>query len=185
MVYLGNSLTAGFGLDISEAYPTVLQRKVDKLGWPVRMVNAGVSGDTSAGGLRRLSWIMQSHIDVLVIALGGNDGLRGLPPEDTRANLLRMIQTAKTKFPDLQVVVAGMEMPPNLGEHYTSAFRAIFPGVAEETQSHLIPFLLEDVGGLSELNQADGIHPTAEGQQILAENVWEVLAPVLEKLLSR
>lgn len=147
------------------------------------MVNAGLSGETSAGGLRRLPWLMRTRMDVLVIALGGNDGLRGLPPEDTRANLLKMIKAARNEYPDLQVILAGMEMPPNLGEAYTDAFRAIFPEVARQTESHLIPFLLDGVGGNTALNQPDGIHPTAEGQQVLAENVWNVLSSILGELL--
>lgn len=147
------------------------------------MVNAGVSGETTAGGLRRLPWLMRTRMDVLVIALGGNDGLRGLPSEDTRANLLKMIAVAKKKYPDVQVILAGMEMPPNLGQTYTEAFRAIYPDVAQQTQSHLIPFLLEGVGGIAALNQPDGIHPTVEGQRLLAENVWSVLRGILDQRL--
>lgn len=184
VVFLGNSLTAGFGLDINQAFPAVLQRKVNDLGWPVTMVNAGVSGETTAGGLRRLPWLMRTRMDVLVIALGGNDGLRGLPPEDTRVNLLKMIELAKNEYPTLQVILAGMEMPPNLGEVYTNAFSSIFPEVAQQTDSHLIPFLLDGVGGNAALNQSDGIHPTAEGQRILADNVWIVLSSILGEILA-
>ena len=185
VVFLGNSLTAGYGLNISEAFPAILQRRADESGWPVTMVNAGLSGETTAGGLRRLPWLMRSDMDILVIALGGNDGLRGLPVEDTQANLLRIIRMAKREHPDMQVVLAGMELPPNLGEVYTQAFRRIFPAIAEQTDSHLIPFLLDGVGGVTALNQPDGIHPTAEGQQKLADNVWAVLHGLLKPMVTR
>ena len=183
VVFLGNSLTAGYGLSSHEAFPAILQRRVDELGWPVTTVNAGLSGETTAGGLRRLPWLMRSNIDILMIALGGNDGLRGLPPEDTQANLLRMIELAKSNNPDMVVILAGMEMPPNLGPDYTEAFQAVFPTVAQETGCHLIPFLLDGVGGVAELNQPDGIHPNAKGQQRLADNIWAVLGGILEEAL--
>ncbi|MDE2834385.1 MAG: arylesterase [Bacteroidota bacterium] len=185
VVFLGNSLTAGHGLRISQAFPAVLQRRVDELGWPVTMVNAEVSGETTAGGLRRLQWLSRTDIDILVVALGGNDGLRGLPVEDTQANLLSIIRMAKREQPGMQVILAGMQVPPNLGAIYTQAFREIFPEVARQTESYLIPFLLEGVGGVAALNQPDGIHPTAEGQERLADNVWAVMRGLLELLVAR
>lgn len=149
------------------------------------MVNAGVSGETTAGGLRRLQWLSRTDIDILVVALGGNDGLRGLPVEDTQANLLSIIRMAKREQPGMQVILAGMQVPPNLGAIYTQAFREIFPEVARQTGSYLIPFLLEGVGGVAALNQPDGIHPTAEGQERLADNVWAVMRGLLELLVAR
>jgi len=149
------------------------------------MVNAGVSGETTAGGLRRLQWLSRTDIDILVVALGGNDGLRGLPVEDTQANLLSIIRMAKREQPGMQVILAGMQVPPNLGAIYTQAFREIFPEVARQTESYLIPFLLEGVGGVAALNQPDGIHPTAEGQERLADNVWAVMRGLLELLVAR
>lgn len=180
IVILGNSLAAGFGVDPSEAFPAVLQRKVDEAGLPSTIVNAGVSGDTTAGGLRRLDWLLRRPIDVLVVELGGNDGLRGLPLEATRSNLVSIITRTREKNPAVQVVVAGMQMPPNLGEDYTRQFQSIFPTVAREQDALLIPFLLEGVGGVAELNLPDQIHPTAQGHQMIASNVWSVLEPVLK-----
>ncbi len=180
VVILGNSLAAGFGVDPSEAFPAVLQRKVDEAGLPSTIVNAGVSGDTTAGGLRRLDWLLRRPIDVLVVELGGNDGLRGLPVEATRSNLVSIIARTREKNPAVQVVVAGMQMPPNLGEEYTGRFKAIFPEVAKEQDALLVPFLLEGVGGVAELNLPDQIHPTARGHEMIASNVWSVLEPVLQ-----
>jgi acyl-CoA thioesterase I len=180
VLVLGDSLAAGYGLDPSEAFPALLQDKLDALGWPDKVVNAGVSGDTTAGGLRRLDWLLRQKVDVLLLELGGNDGLRGIQPEATRANLQAIIDRARQKYPRVQVIVTGMRMPPNLGAEYVDKFAKIFPGLARENKTQLVPFLLEGVGGRSELNQADRIHPTAAGQKILAENVWRVLKPLLE-----
>ncbi|ACY47441.1 arylesterase [Rhodothermus marinus] len=185
VLVLGNSLAAGYGLSPDEAFPAVLQRKVDSLGWPVRIINAGLSGETSAGGLRRIEWLLRERIDVLILELGANDGLRGIDPEVTRRNLQGIIDKVRARYPDADIILAGMQLPPNLGPDYTAAFRAIYPELARANDAHLIPFLLEGVGGVPELNQADGIHPTAEGQRIVAENVWRVLRPVLERQLSR
>jgi acyl-CoA thioesterase-1 len=145
------------------------------------VVNAGLSGDTSAGGLRRIDWLLKRRADVLVLELGGNDGLRGIPVAATKTNLQAIIDRTKQKFPQAQVVIAGMQMPPNMGEEYNSAFRRMFPDLATANRAALIPFLLEGVGGKPELNLPDQIHPTAEGHRIVAENVWKVLKPVLEK----
>jgi acyl-CoA thioesterase-1 len=179
VVVLGDSITAGYGLDPDEAYPALLQRKIDAAGLPYRVANAGVSGDTTAGGLRRVAWALAQGADVLVVALGGNDGLRGIPPEQTEQNLSGIIDKAREKNPALRVVVAGMQMPSNLGEDYTRAFQQLFPKVAQAKKATLVPFLLEGVGGDEKLNQADRIHPTAEGQAKVADNVWKVLQGVL------
>lgn len=182
ILFLGNSLTAGYGLDPEQAFPALIQQKIDSLGWAFEAVNAGLSGETSSGGLRRLNWLMRRKIAVLVLALGGNDGLRGIPPELTRQNLQQIIERTREKNPGVRIVLAGMEAPPNMGEDYTRQFRDLYRELAKTNQAALIPFLLKDVGGIPELNLPDGIHPTAEGQRIVAENVWEVLGPVLGEM---
>lgn len=185
IVFFGDSITAGYGLDPAEAYPAVIQRRIDALDWPFKVVNAGVSGETSAGGLRRIDWVLQNPVDVLVLELGANDGLRGLPVTGMKHNLEEIIKYTRKKNPNVSVVLAGMRMPPNLGQQYASDFGAAFPEVAEETGVELIPFLLDDVAGHPLLNQFDGIHPTARGHRIVADNVWEVLKPILESRLHR
>jgi acyl-CoA thioesterase-1 len=180
IVVLGDSITAGYGLERHEAYPALLQKKVDEAGLGFEVANAGVSGDTTAGGLRRIEWALgQQGADVLVIALGGNDGLRGISPEQTEKNLTGIIEKARAKNPELKILIAGMQMPDNMGPKYVEAFKAIFPKVADEQKIELLPFLLEGVGGDAKLNQADQIHPTAEGQQKIAELVWEKLKGML------
>ncbi|MDH4351835.1 MAG: arylesterase [Gemmatimonadota bacterium] len=181
VVFLGTSLTAGYGLDEDQAYPALIQQRIDSLGLPFRVVNAGVSGETSAGGLRRIDWLLRQPVAVLVLELGANDGLRGQEVEAMRANLQAIIERTREAHPNVAIVVAGMESPPNMGRAYTSAFRAVFPGIARANEATLIPFLLEDVAAVPELNQTDGIHPTAEGQRIVAETVWRYLGPVLER----
>ena len=185
VLFLGNSLTAGYGLPADKAYPALLQLRVDSLKWPVIMINAGVSGDTSSGGLRRLEWHLETPPDILIIALGGNDGLRGLTPSLTRTNLIQIIHQARKANPDISILIAGMQIPPNMGPMFQEEFMNVFPSVAEEMNTGLIPFLLEGVGGIAELNQSDGIHPNAEGQRILADNVWQTLAPVLQAYVTR
>lgn len=182
IVVLGDSLAAGLGVEPSQAYPALLQDKITAAGWPYDVVNAGVSGDTSADGLARINWLLRRKTDVLILELGGNDGLRGLPVATTETNLQAIIDRTKRKYPNAQIVIAGMQMPPNMGEEYTTAFRRIYPELAAKNHAALVPFLLEGVGGKPELNQADHIHPTAEGQKIVADNVWKVLKPVLEKM---
>jgi acyl-CoA thioesterase-1 len=182
VVVLGDSLAAGFGVEPKEAYPALLQQKVDAAGLPFTVVNAGVSGDTTAGGLRRLDWVLRQPAEVLVLELGGNDGLRGLAPEATRSNLVAIIGKARAKNPETKVVLAGMVMPDNMGEAYNRKFQAIFPEVAQEQKVALIPFLLAGVGGLTELNQPDQIHPTAKGHALVASNVWVTLEPVLREV---
>jgi acyl-CoA thioesterase-1 len=180
VVVLGDSLAAGWGLDPSESFPALLQTKINSAGLKFTVVNAGVSGDTSAGGLRRIDWLLRRRVDVLVLELGGNDGLRGIPVGVTRTNLQAIIDRTKQKHPQAKIVVAGMQMPPNMGVDYTAAFAKLFPELAKANNAALVPFLLEGVGGKPELNLPDMIHPTAEGQKIVAENVWKVLKPVLE-----
>lgn len=179
MLIIGDSLTAGFGLDPDEAYPALLQKKIDAAGLPWRVINAGLSGDTTAGGLRRIDWLLRQRVDMLVLELGGNDGLRGIPPAVSRANLQAMIDRARAKHPTVRIVIAGMQLPVNMGEEHRREFAAIFPALAEANKATLIPFLLEGVGGVPELNLPDGIHPTAEGHRLVAETVWKHLAPLL------
>jgi acyl-CoA thioesterase-1 len=181
VVVLGDSLAAGYGLDPSESFPALLQKKIETAGLKFTVVNAGVSGDTTSGGLRRIDWLLKRRVDVLVLELGGNDGLRGIPVGVTKTNLQAIIDRTKQKFPRAQIVIAGMQMPPNMGADYTAEFAKLFPDLAKANNAALVPFLLEGVGGKPELNLPDMIHPTAEGQKIVASNVWTVLKPVLEK----
>jgi acyl-CoA thioesterase-1 len=184
IVYLGDSLTAGYGLPQGEeqAYPALIARRADSLGIAVETVNAGVSGDTSAGGLRRFDWIAnRQDLDVLVLALGANDGLRGLPVDALRQNLDAIIEQARGANPDVRVVLAGMMVPTNMGGAYGERFAKVYRDIAAEKDVALIPFLLDGVGGVRALNQPDGVHPTAEGQRVMAETVWETLGPVLDE----
>ena len=179
---LGDSLTEGSGLDRSQAFPARLQEKIDALDWDFTVINAGLGGDTTAAALRRLDWFLQRRIDVLILALGGNDGLRGVPLAETRRNLGAIISKTAARYPEVQVVVAGIQIPPNFGTRYVREFRELFPEVAEKHGALLIPFLLEGVGGRPDLNFPDGIHPNGRGQMIVADNVWTVVEPVLRKL---
>lgn len=179
VLFFGTSLTAGLGLDPDEAYPALIQRKIDSAGLGYRVVNGGVSGETSAAGLRRIDWLLQEPVRVLVLELGANDALRGQDVAAARANLQAIIDRTRARYPEVRVVVAGMEAPPNLGGRYTREFRDLFVTLARDNGAALIPFLLEGVGGVPELNQPDGIHPTSEGARVVADNVWRVLAPVL------
>jgi acyl-CoA thioesterase I len=179
ILFLGTSLTAGLGLEASQAFPALIQRKLDAghLRW--RAVNAGVSGETSAGALRRLDWALEDAPAILVVETGANDGLRGLDVDTTRANLESLVRRARAALPGIRIVLAGMEAPPNLGARYTARFRAIFREVATREHLALIPFLLTGVGGVDSLNQGDGIHPNVAGERIVADNVWRVLEPLL------
>ena len=179
ILFFGDSLTAGLGVSSDEAYPALIQKKIQSLGWNMEVINAGLSGETTAGGVRRIDWVLNRKIDVLVLALGGNDGLRGIPPEATRQNLQEIIDRTRRRCPQVRIVVAGMQMPPNLGPAYTASFQEVFPALAKKNGATLIPFLLEGVGGRRELNQADGIHPNPEGHRIIARNVWKILEPLL------
>lgn len=182
VLFFGNSLTAGYGLpSMDQAFPALIGRRIDSLHLPYRIVNAGVSGETSAGGKSRIGWVLRQPVAIFVLELGANDGLRGIPPTGTRANLQAILDSVKTHYPDAKLVIAGMQMPPSMGADYTGAFRNIFPDLAKTNHAALIPFLLQDVGGVPRLNQPDGIHPTPQGHTILADNVWRVLAPLLSK----
>jgi acyl-CoA thioesterase-1 len=178
IVALGDSLTAGYGLPPTQAYPSILQQRVDDLGLNYEVVNAGVSGDTSAGGLGRLDWALHGDVRVLLLALGANDGLRGLSPEQLRQNLARIIEQAQGR--SITVVLAGMEAPPNYGRPYFLAFHQVYPLLAEQYRVALVPFLLEGVAGIDRLNQGDLLHPNAEGTRIVADNIWKVLQPIVE-----
>jgi acyl-CoA thioesterase-1 len=179
IVVLGDSLTAGLGLVEAQSYPALLQQKIDASGSQYRVINAGVSGDTSAGGLRRLDWALQDNVRVLVVALGANDGLRGLPVAEMQRNLAQIIETAQARH--IAVILAGMEAPPNYGAEYAASFRKAFRDVAQKYDVPLIPFLLDRVAGEPALNQADGIHPNPQGAAIVADTVWTVLKPLLDR----
>jgi len=184
VVFFGDSLTAGYGLADADtqAYPALVEARAREAGLPVRVVNAGVSGETSAGGLRRVRWVLGGvRPDVFVLALGANDGLRGLGPIDMEENLSGILACVREAAPEARLVVVGMEAPPNMGGGYTDRFRAVFPAVAARFEATRVPFLLEGVGGVPALNQSDGVHPTAEGQRAMAETVWAVLGPVLRE----
>ena len=185
VVFLGTSLTAGLGLDPEQAYPALIQRKIDSAGLNYRVVNAGVSGETSAGARRRVDWLFREPVAVLVVETGANDGLRGLPADSLRANIQSVLDRARTLEPAPRLVLIGMRVPPNYGLAYSQQFQRIYPELARSNGAELVPFLLEGVGGVAALNQPDGVHPTAEGQRVMAETVWGVLEPVLKKVSGR
>lgn len=182
-MFLGDSLTAGYGLQKQEAVPALLQARLDAAGADYEVVNAGVSGDTSAGGLRRLDWALDGDVRVLVIELGANDGLRGLPVADLRRNLETIIERAKAR--GIMVLLTGMEAPPNFGPAYTSEFREVYPSLAKTEQVAFMPFYLEGVAGVASLNIADGLHPNPEGARIVEANIWKVLRPMLPSVRTR
>ena len=183
VVFLGTRLTAGRGLaGPTNPVPDQLQALADSAGLPFRMINAGVSGDTSAGGLRRITWLLRAPVQVLVLELGANDGLRGLSPDSMKANLQAVIDSTRTHYPEARLVLSGMQAPPNLGQAYASAFSAVFSELARANGGTLIPFLLEGVAGVPDLNQADGVQPTSEGHRMVAETIWAHLRPILENL---
>ena len=179
IVFYGNSLTAGYGLSPSQAFHAIIQKKIDSLGLAYQVVNAGVSGETSSGGRTRIDWILKQPVDIFVLELGANDGLRGIPLAATKENLQAIIDKVKEKYPDTKFLFAGMQIPPNMGQQYATQFRNIYTDLAAKNSMALVPFLLEGVGGEPSLNQQDGIHPTAEGHLIVANNLWKEL----EKLL--
>jgi acyl-CoA thioesterase-1 len=181
ILFLGTSLTAGLGLDPDSAYPQLIQRKIDASRLPYQVVNAGVSGETSAGLLRRLDWVLRRPADVIVVETGANDGLRGLPVTATRATIADVLSRIRRERPNAAVALIQMEAPPNLGQEYTSAFHAMFAELAREHGATLLPFLLTGVAGESRLNQGDGIHPNNAGERIVAENVWRALMPLLAR----
>ena len=182
VMFLGTSLTAGLGVDLGQAYPALIQRRIDDAGLEYMVQNAGVSGETSAGARRRIDWLMtQQPPAVLVIETGANDGPRGLDPDAMRQNLEAIVDRAQQQVPPPRIVIVGMEAPPNMGRSYTNRFREVFRSVAEARGAAYVPFLLDDVAGIDSLNQADGIHPTPAGQRIMAETVWRVLEPLLRE----
>jgi acyl-CoA thioesterase I len=185
ILFLGDSITAGYGLDPAQAFPALIRQKIDARHWDFQVINAGQSGDTSAGGLGRLDWLLRNRVDVLVLELGANDALRGLPVETTRKNLQAIIDRTRHKYPEAKVILAGMKVPPNMGGDYGRKFEAVFADLAKKNNVPLIPFILEGVGGVRELNLADGIHPTAKGQETVAANVWKVLEPILRPLAAK
>ena len=179
IVFFGNSLTAGYGLSPSQAFPAVIQKKIDSLGLPYQVINAGVSGETSSGGKTRIDWILKQPVDIFVLELGANDGLRGIPLSATKKNLQEIVDKVKAKNPATKLLFAGMQIPPNMGQTYTTEFRNIYTELAEKNKMTLVPFLLEGVGGEPKLNQEDGIHPTTEGHRIVAANLWRELEKML------
>lgn len=179
IVFYGDSLTAGYGLDPESAFPALVEKALLEKGKEVRVVNAGLSGETSAGGLSRIDWVLRNPADIFVLELGANDGLRGLPIEQTEKNLQLIIDKVKARNPHVKIVVAGMMVPPNMGPDYSEKFRKVFPELARRNNAILIPFLLQDVAGDEKLNQADGIHPNIKGHQLVAGNVVKVLEPLL------
>ncbi|RXG15471.1 acyl-CoA thioesterase-1 [Leeuwenhoekiella aestuarii] len=182
ILFFGDSLTAGYGLeDADNAFPGLIQDRIDSLGLDYTVINAGLSGETTAGGRNRLEWVLEPDVDIFVLELGANDGLRGVQVAETRENLQWMIDQVKTEAPEAKIVLVGMQLPPNLGTEYTRHFKKLFPELAEKNNITLVPFLLQNVGGVARLNQNDGIHPTAEGHKLVAENVWPVLEPLLNE----
>lgn len=178
ILFFGDSLTAGYGLSIEEAFPALVEKKLAKNGKPAKVVNAGLSGETSAGGLTRIDWVLRQPVDIFVLELGANDGLRGLPLDQTRKNLQAIIDKVKAKNPQAKIVIAGMLVPPNMGPDYSTKFQKMFPEIAKTNKATLIPFLLQDVAGDEKLNQADGIHPNVEGHKRVADNVYKVITSV-------
>lgn len=178
----GDSITAGYGLeDENDAFPALLQQKIDSLKLNYTVVNSGLSGETSAGGKSRIDWVLHQAISIFILELGANDGLRGVPLSETRANLQAIIDTVQEKRPETTIILAGMELPPNMGQEYTTEFRTIYADLASDNNLKFIPFILKDVGGIKALNQDDGIHPNIEGHKIVAETVWETLEPLITK----
>ncbi len=180
ILFFGNSLTAGYGLDTEEAFPALIQDRMDSLGLNYTAINSGLSGETTSAGLNRLDWVLNQKVDIFVLELGANDGLRGIPIKETRENLQAIIDLVRKKNADTKIVLAGMQIPPNMGQAYTGEFQQLFPELAKKNDIKLIPFLLEGVAGHPDLNLEDGIHPTAEGQKIVRDNVWNVLEDVIQ-----
>ncbi|MDO6438400.1 arylesterase [Cyclobacterium sp. 1_MG-2023] len=179
ILFYGNSLTAGYGLDEDESFPSLIQNKIDSLNLNYRVINGGLSGETTASGLSRLDWFLEDRPEVFILELGGNDGLRGIPLTETRKNLNAIISSVSSRFPDTKILLAGMQIPPNMGQEYAEEFREMYAEVATKQEVEMIPFLLEGVAGNPDLNLPDGIHPTSEGQKIVAQTVWKHLRPLL------
>ena len=184
ILFFGDSITAGYGLDIEQAFPALIQEKITAENLPFRVTNGGLSGETSSGGLNRIDWLLNQPVDIFILELGGNDGLRGVPLDLTASNLQSILDRVKEKNPEASLVVAGMQIPPNLGPDYTNQFKNLFPTLAENNSAALIPFILDGVAGDESLNLPDGIHPTAEGHSIVAETVWNTLLPIMEERIA-
>jgi acyl-CoA thioesterase-1 len=179
ILFFGDSISAGYGIQPQQAFPAVIQDKIDSLGLNYEVINGGLSGETSAGGLRRINWVLQRDIDIMILELGGNDGLRGIDLSSTKDNLQQIIDRAKAKNPEIEIIIAGMQVPPNLGTDYTKEFQDLYPELAEKNNLTLIPLILDKVGGRDEFMQPDQIHPNVKGHKVVAETVWETLAPIL------
>jgi acyl-CoA thioesterase-1 len=175
ILFFGDSITAGLGVDKSQAFPAIIQDRIDSLGLNYEVINGGLSGETSAGGLRRIDWILQRDIDIMVLELGGNDGLRGIDLNSTKENLQKIIDKVQTNNPDAKIILAGMQVPPNLGQDYTKQFETIYPELAEENNLPLIPMIMDKIGGDEELMQSDGLHPTPRGHKVIADTIWDTL----------
>lgn len=179
ILFFGNSLTAGYGLELSQAFPALIQQKIDSLKLPYKVLNAGLSGETTAAGKNRIDWLLKQQIDVFVLELGGNDALRGTQPAESKKNLIEILEKVRAKYPNVKILLAGMEAPPNMGAKFASEFRQIYKDIAQTQKIASIPFLLDKVGGEPKLNLPDGIHPTVEGHKIVAETVWKHLKELL------
>ena len=182
ILFFGDSITAGYGVGQQQAYPALIQQKIDSLGWHFNVINGGLSGETSAGGLRRIDWMLQKPVALFVLELGGNDGLRGINLQSTKQNLQAIIDKVEQVYPGAKIVLAGMQVPPNLGKEYTRQFKTMYPELARKNDITLIPFLLKGVGGKPSLNQADEIHPNEAGHVIIAQTVWDYIKPLLQQL---
>lgn len=180
VVFFGNSLTAGMGLDVSQAFPALIEKKLDSAGFNCKVINAGLSGETTASGKNRIAWVLKGGVDVFILELGANDGLRGIPTEETEKNLSEMIDYVRAKNPEAKVLLTGMLAPPNMGATYTKYFQEVFPKVAKDKKTAFMPFLLLNVAGETNLNQKDGIHPTEEGHKIIANNLWKYVLPLVK-----
>tara|TARA_R110002020_G_scaffold305816_1_gene521706 strand:- start:118 stop:816 length:699 start_codon:yes stop_codon:yes gene_type:complete len=181
ILFFGNSLTAAYGIDPEDGFAGLTQKRIDSLDMDYKVINGGLSGETTAGGLSRLDWFLEDKPDIFILELGGNDGLRGIKLTETKSNLLKIIDKVRSKFPDTKIILAGMQIPPNMGQEYATEFTEMYPAVAEEKDVTLIPFLLENVGGIPELNLPDGIHPTEEGHKIVFETIWPYIESQINK----
>jgi acyl-CoA thioesterase I len=179
IVFFGNSLSAGYGVNPEECFAGLIEKRIDSLGFSYKVINAGLSGETTAGGESRIDWILRQPVDIFILELGGNDALRGIKPASSYENLQSIIDKTKAKYPEVKIIIAGMMAPPNMGNVFTKEFKEIFPKIAKENEALLIPFLLEGVAGIPSLNQADGIHPNPKGHKIVTENVWKILKGIL------
>lgn len=181
ILIFGDSITAGYGVEPQQAFPALIQNRIDSMGLNYTVINGGLSGETSAGGLRRIDWVLQRKVDVMILELGGNDGLRGIELSSTKENLQKIIDKALVKYPKIKILIAGMQVPPNLGTDYTNEFQTIYPSLAKENSIPLIPMILDKVGENTNLMQSDQIHPNIEGHKVVAEEIWKALQPLLKK----